>query len=141
MKKIIKSDCLAEPVGPFSAGISFERLIFTSGQVGQLPESGQLAGDDLESQARQALKNLLAVIEAGGGNRNTVLKVNCWLRTMNDFAAFNAIYKEFFGNESFPRVPASPWLNFHLLPKLKLKPLRTSRTDLFTTRDDLQEYQ
>ncbi|EIX9755199.1 TPA: RidA family protein [Klebsiella pneumoniae] len=102
MKKIIKSDCLAEPVGPFSAGISFERLIFTSGQVGQLPESGQLAGDDLESQARQALKNLLAVIEAGGGNRNTVLKVNCWLRTMNDFAAFNAIYKEFFGNESFP---------------------------------------
>ncbi|MFW8292554.1 RidA family protein, partial [Klebsiella pneumoniae] len=66
------------------------------------PESGQLAGDDLESQARQALKNLLAVIEAGGGNRDTVLKVNCWLLTMNDFAAFNAIYKEFFDNEGFP---------------------------------------
>lgn len=102
MKEIIKSDRLAEPVGPFSAGISFERLIFTSGQVGQFPENGQLAGDDLESQARQALKNLLAVIEAGGGNRSTVLKVNCWLLTMNDFAAFNAIYKEFFGTESFP---------------------------------------
>ncbi|EOT0791011.1 TPA: RidA family protein [Klebsiella pneumoniae] len=102
MKKIIKSDRLAEPVGPFSAGTGFERLIFASGQVGQLPESGQLAGDDLESQARQALKNLLAVIEAGGGNRDTVLKVNCWLLTMNDFAAFNAIYKEFFDNEGFP---------------------------------------
>ncbi|GKW14391.1 RidA family protein [Pectobacterium actinidiae] len=102
MKSTIKSDRLAEPAGPYSAGTSFDRLIFASGQVGQQPESGQLAGDNLESQARQALTNLLAVVEAGGGSRDTVLKVNCWLLTMNDFATFNTIYKEFFGSGSFP---------------------------------------
>ncbi|MEQ5055314.1 RidA family protein [Klebsiella michiganensis] len=102
MKTIIKSDSLAAPVGPFSAGTGFERLIFTSGQVGQLPVSGCLAGDDLDAQARQALKNLLTVVEAGGGSRKTILKVNCWLLDMADFSAFNAVYKEFFGNDSFP---------------------------------------
>ncbi|MEK0239316.1 RidA family protein [Klebsiella variicola] len=102
MKNIINSDLLAAPVGPFSAGTGFERLIFASGQVGQKPENGQLISDSLEAQARQALANLLTVVEAGGGSRQTILKVNCWLLTMEDFAAFNAIYKEFFGETNFP---------------------------------------
>jgi len=101
-KEIIKSNKLAKPVGPFSVGVTYGNLIFMSGCVAQDQHTGELVGKTIEEQARQALRNLLTAVEAGGGNKDTVLKVNCYLLNMSDFSAFNAIYKEVFGQEDFP---------------------------------------
>ncbi|WP_370417282.1 RidA family protein (plasmid) [Pantoea vagans] len=101
-REIIRSDDLATPAGPYSAGVTYGSLIFMSGCVAQDPETGHLVGETIEEQARQALKNLLTVLHAAGGNRGTVLKVNCYLLKMSDFAAFNSVYKEVFGDADFP---------------------------------------
>lgn len=101
-RETIKSDKLATPAGPFSIGTAFEKIIFLSGCVAQDPKSGILVGETLEAQARQALSNLLTAVHAAGGTKDTVLKVNCYLRTMQDFDAFNNVYKEVFGEDNFP---------------------------------------
>lgn len=101
-REIIKTDKLAAPAGPFSAGVTYGKMIFMSGCVAQDPKTEKLIGETIEEQARQALRNLFTSLKAGGGNKDTVLKVNCYLLKMSDFAAFNAVYKEFFGEENFP---------------------------------------
>lgn len=101
-KEIIETNELATPVGPFSVGVTCENLIFLSGCVAQDPTTGKLVCETLEGQARQALNNLLTAVKAGGGNKNTVLKVNCYLLSMKDFSAFNEVYKEVFGENNFP---------------------------------------
>lgn len=101
-REVITSDELAPPAGPFSVGTTFGKLIYPSGCVGQNPKTGKLVGETIEEQARQALNNLLIAVKAGGGNRDTILKVNCYLLTMKDFAPFNEVYKEVFGDKDFP---------------------------------------
>ncbi|MGQ5289270.1 RidA family protein [Pectobacterium actinidiae] len=101
-KKIIVPAEMARPVGPYSAGTAFNGLIFVSGQTGQDPSSGLLISHDVAEQARQAIRNLLCVVTAGGGDISSILKVNCYLRTMDDFQKLNAVYKEFFGDVDYP---------------------------------------
>ena len=73
-----------------------------SGQTGQDPGTGKLVSHSFEDQARQSLGNLMTAVKAAGGTSDTVLKVNCYLLTMDDFTAFNAVYKEFFSEGDFP---------------------------------------
>ncbi|PAA80203.1 hypothetical protein BOX15_Mlig024407g2 [Macrostomum lignano] len=72
------------------------RLLFLSGQCGLLPDSGQLAGLDTESQARQALRNVGAVLAAAGVDYNSVLKCTALLADIRDAQSFNSVYAEFF---------------------------------------------
>jgi 2-iminobutanoate/2-iminopropanoate deaminase len=101
-KQTIKTDKLAAPAGPYCPGTIFDSLIFVSGQVGQMPATGQLISSDLKAQATQAMTNLLHVVEAGGGDKKSLLEINCFLLTMDDFSAFNEVYATFFDGADFP---------------------------------------
>lgn len=98
--KEIKTDKAPQALGPYSQGVIMGNILFTSGQIGINPENGQVAAD-IEGQARQALKNVKAVVEAGGGSMDDVVKTTVFVKDMNDFAKVNEIYAEFF-TEPYP---------------------------------------
>lgn len=78
-------------VGPYSQAIKSGHLVFTSGQLGLLPETGKLPAG-IEAQTRQALKNLAAVLAAAGGGMDDIVKTTIFLDNMADFGTVNAIY-------------------------------------------------
>jgi 2-iminobutanoate/2-iminopropanoate deaminase len=84
------------PIGPYAQGIRVGDFLFTSGQIGLDPASGELAGEDVGAQTRQALANLQAVLLAGGASLAAVVKTTVFLQDMQDFAAMNAVYAEAF---------------------------------------------
>jgi 2-iminobutanoate/2-iminopropanoate deaminase len=75
--------------------------LYAAGQIGLVPETGELAGEDLESQTRQALNNLQAVLEEAGFTMNEVVSVDVYLKNLDDYSEFNEIYAEYF-SESKP---------------------------------------
>ncbi len=94
-KSTIKTEKAPGAIGPYSQGINYGDLVFTSGQIPIDPKNGKVP-DGIESQARITLSNLKAVLEAGGSGLDKVLKVTVFLDNMDDFAAINEIYKEAF---------------------------------------------
>ena len=89
-------------IGPYSQAVAFGELVFCSGQVALDPATGELVGDGVEEQTRQALENLAAVLAAAGSGLERVLRTTVYLRDMGDFAAMNAVYAGFFPGESPP---------------------------------------
>ena len=83
-------------IGPYSHAVRTGNLIYTSGQVGLSPVTNTFAGDDIKSQCRQALDNLAAVVRESGSDMAHVVKVTIYLKDLNDFAAVNDIYKDYF---------------------------------------------
>lgn len=83
-----------QPIGPYSQAIDTGTFVFVSGQVPIDPATGKLSGDTIDTQARQALRNLKAVLAAAGLGPRTIVKTLVFLRSMADFTAFNAIYEE-----------------------------------------------
>lgn len=102
MKKIILTKNAPGAIGPYSQGIEVNGFIYTSGQIGLIPESGEFAGDDVESQAIQAFKNLEAILAEAGSNMDSVVKTTCFLKDMQDFATVNEIYNQFFSEGNYP---------------------------------------
>ena len=100
-KEVVVSEQAPKAIGPYSAAVQAGGFIFTSGQLGLDPATGTLVEGGVEAQARQALKNLQAVLEAGNSGLDSVVKTTVFLRDMNDFAAMNAVYAEFF-TAAFP---------------------------------------
>lgn len=96
MKNVIKTPNAPAAIGPYSVGISTGNLIFTAGQIGLDPKTGQMVEGGVEAEARQALTNLKAILEAGGSGLEKVVKTTVFLKDMADFARVNAIYAEFF---------------------------------------------
>ena len=90
MKKIATEKAPAA-IGPYSQGMILGDLVFSSGQIPVVPETGAIAGDTIVEQAEQSCKNVGAVLAAGGASFETVIKTTCFLADMGDFAAFNAI--------------------------------------------------
>ena len=84
---------LPKPIGPYSPGIIHEGLIFVSGQGATLPETGRLAGLDIETQTEQVFKNLSAILEAAGSSLQNVVRCGVFLVDMHDFSKMNAIYE------------------------------------------------
>lgn len=95
-KRSIQTKDAPAAVGPYSQGVAAGQLLFVSGQLGLHPETGRLAGDAFEAQARQALDNMRAVLVAGGSDLEKVLSVDVFLTDMERFAEFNAIYAGYF---------------------------------------------
>jgi 2-iminobutanoate/2-iminopropanoate deaminase len=85
-------------IGPYSQAVRAGDLLFTSGQIPLRPD-GTLVEGDVRVQTRQVMENLRAVLEAGGSSLSRVLKCTCFLADMNDFAAMNVIYGEFFAGD------------------------------------------
>ncbi|MEN9260014.1 MAG: RidA family protein [Thermostichus sp. HHBFW_bins_43] len=99
----VRTDAAPPPVGPYSQGIAaLGPFIFTAGQVGLDPRTGKLVGEDIVSQTRQVLLNLQAVLAAGGTSLANVVKTTVFLADMNDFAAMNKVYQEFFATDPAP---------------------------------------
>jgi len=101
MKKVIATDKAPKAIGPYSQAIEADGLVFTSGQLGLVPETGELA-EGVEAQARQALENITAVLAEAGLTMDNVVKTTVLLADMADFTAVNAIYAEFFTEGSYP---------------------------------------
>lgn len=112
MKKAINANNAPAAVGPYVHAVQAGDMIFTSGQLGLVPETGELK-EGVEAQTHQALQNLLAVLEAAGSDFNHVVKTTVFLDDINDFAAVNAIYAEYFKEE----FPARSCVEVAKLPK------------------------
>ncbi|HEU4743508.1 MAG TPA: RidA family protein [Meiothermus sp.] len=82
-------------IGPYSQAIAVNGMVFASGQIPLRPD-GTLETGDIEAQTHQVMKNLQAVLEAAGSSLSKVVQTTCYLRDMNDFAAFNKVYGEYF---------------------------------------------
>jgi 2-iminobutanoate/2-iminopropanoate deaminase len=89
---------LPKPIGPYSPGVVFERLVIVSGQGATDPDTGELAGSDVETQTRQVFRNMQAILEAGGSDLSRVLRCGVFLVDLRDFEKMNAVYAEVFGD-------------------------------------------
>ena len=93
----VHANNLPKPVGPYSPGVVFERLVFVSGQGATDPATGQLAGADVETQTVQCLANLRAILQAAGSDLQHVLRCGVFLADMREFEKMNAVYSRVFG--------------------------------------------
>jgi 2-iminobutanoate/2-iminopropanoate deaminase len=97
MEKIaVASENAPTAVGPYSQAIRAGNFVFTAGQLGVVPGTKEFAGTDVESQTRQALTNIKAILEAAGSCLSHVVKATVFLQDMGDFATMNEVYAEFF---------------------------------------------
>jgi 2-iminobutanoate/2-iminopropanoate deaminase len=89
---------LPKPVGPYSPGIGFERLIIVSGQGATDPATGRLAGADAAAQTEQCLKNVRTILQAAGSDLQYVLRCGVFLLDMKEFKEMNGVYERMFGD-------------------------------------------
>ncbi len=100
-KVIVVSEKAPKAIGPYSVAVKAGNLLFTAGQMGLDPESGEFVPGGIEAETRQALKNIETILQAAGSSLKSVVKTTVFLRDMNDFGVMNVIYGEFF-SEKFP---------------------------------------
>ena len=101
MKQVIHTDKAPAAIGPYSQAVQVGQLLFTSGQVPIDPETGAIVEGGIQEQARQSLNNIKAILNAAGTNMGAVVKTTVFLQDMNDFAAMNEVYAQFF-QEPYP---------------------------------------
>ncbi len=99
MRYTVESNEAPKAIGPYSQGIKAGGFVFVSGQVALDPKTGQMVGADVAAQTERVLQNLQAIVEAAGSDLDRVVKTTVYLRTMNDFAAMNEVYKKYFKND------------------------------------------
>lgn len=101
-----------EAIGPYSQAVKAGGLLFTSGQIPLIPETGELAQGDIAVQAEQSCKNVAAILEAAGCKLTDVVKTTCFLADMADFPRFNEVYGKYFTEK-----PARSCVAVKTLPK------------------------
>lgn len=94
--KVISTDKAPAAIGPYSQAMVTGNLVFTSGQIAIDPATGAIVGETIEEQTTRVCENIKALLEASGSDLKNVVKTVCFLRNMEDFAAFNAIYATYF---------------------------------------------
>ena len=108
----IHTDKAPAAVGPYSQAIKINGMIFTSGQIALDPATGEIVGTDIRTQAEQVMKNLMEVLKAAGTRQVIAIKTTCFLSNMDDFAAFNEVYAQY-----FTEAPARSCVAVKTLPK------------------------
>ena len=109
----VSTDHAPKAIEPYSQAIIMDRLIFTSGQIPLVPETGALVSDDLTLQTKQVLDNLKNVLEAAGSSMGNVIKTTVFIKNMNDFPVINEIYAAYFSQP----YPARSTVEVARLPK------------------------
>ena len=112
-KSIIATKNAPGAIGPYSQGIRANGFVFASGQIGLDPATGEFVKGGIVEQSRQALLNVQNVLEAAGSGLDKAVKTTVFLKDINDFAAMNAVYSEFFKTD----CPARSALQIAALPK------------------------
>jgi 2-iminobutanoate/2-iminopropanoate deaminase len=97
MHRPIHAHNLPQPVGPYSPGMNLDRLVFVSGQGATDPATGRLVGPDVQAQTEQCLRNLRAILVAGGSDLQYVLRCGVFLLDMQEFEQMNGVYARVFG--------------------------------------------
>lgn len=96
MSKKVETDKAPAAIGPYSQAVVVSNLIFTSGQIPINPETGLLEGENITEQTHRVCKNLEAVLSAAGVSLKSAVKTVCFLSNIEDFAAFNEVYAQYF---------------------------------------------
>jgi 2-iminobutanoate/2-iminopropanoate deaminase len=112
-RSVIKTDKAPKAIGPYSAGVKTSSYIFTAGQLGIIPETGNIVEGGIEPETRQALQNIQKILEAAGSSLSDVVKTTVFLRDMGEFSLMNAVYAEFFTKDP----PARSTVQVAALPK------------------------
>lgn len=112
MKKAIHTEQAPQAIGPYSQAVQAGNLLFTSGQLGLDPATGQFP-ETVAEQARHSLQNVKAIVEAAGASMNDIVKTTVFLKDMNDFATVNEVYASFFAQP----YPARSAVEVARLPK------------------------
>ncbi len=113
MKKIIATENAPQAIGPYSQAVACGNFLFTSGQLGLDPKTGNFVEGGVTEQTEQVIRNLKAVLEKAGFSLENVVKTTCFLADMNDFAAMNEVYRKHFTGD----YPARSAVAIKTLPK------------------------
>jgi 2-iminobutanoate/2-iminopropanoate deaminase len=112
-REIIASEQTPKAIGPYSPAVRSGDIVFTSGQLGMDPATGELVAGGIAAETRQALLHCTRLLEAAGGTLQDILKTTVFLRSMEDFSRMNAEYAEFFPHAP----PARTTIQAAALPK------------------------
>jgi 2-iminobutanoate/2-iminopropanoate deaminase len=112
MFKVIQTDKAPAAIGPYSQALIHDRLMFASGQIPIDPAAGKIVEGDIKVQAVQVMKNIGAILNEAGAGYENVIKTTCFLKNMEDFAAFNEVYAQYFTGK-----PARSCVEAARLPK------------------------
>lgn len=112
-RETVSTDNAPRAIGPYSQAIHTNAFVFTAGQIGLVPTTGEIVEGGITAQTRQVLANLQQVLQASSSGLDRVVKTTVYLKDMNDFAAMNAVYAEFFAGDP----PARSTVAVAALPK------------------------
>jgi 2-iminobutanoate/2-iminopropanoate deaminase len=96
--EVVATDKAPGAIGPYSQAIKLGNLVFTAGQIPLDPATGKLVDGDIKAQSHRVMQNLAAVLDAAGSSMSRVVKTTCFLANLDDFAAFNEVYGQHFGD-------------------------------------------
>ena len=113
MQKKINTDKAPGALGPYSQAVEIDQLVYTSGQLGIDPATGELA-DGVEAQAKQALENVKAILAEAGLEMSSIIKTLVFIKDINDFGKVNAIYAQYINGDV---LPARSCVEVAALPK------------------------
>jgi 2-iminobutanoate/2-iminopropanoate deaminase len=113
IKDIIKTNRAPKAIGPYSAGVKTNSFIFTAGQLGIIPESGNIIEGGIENETKQALQNIQHILEEAGSSLPLIVKTTVFLLDMAEFGRMNTVYAEFFTENP----PARSTVQVAALPK------------------------
>ena len=113
IKRIIQTEQAPAAIGPYSQAIRIGDFLYTSGQIALDPESGIFLSGEIEEETEQTLKNISAILQAGGVNFENVIKTTVYLSDLNDFTRMNQVYEKYFSKNK----PARSCVQVAALPK------------------------
>ena len=113
MTKIISTDKAPAAIGPYSQAVAVGNMVYTSGQIAIVPETGNIVEGGVEEQTKQALENLKVVVEEAGSSLDKVVKTTVFIKNMGDFAKINEVYSKYFTSN----FPARSCVEVARLPK------------------------
>lgn len=113
MSDVILTEKAPGAIGPYSQGIKSGNMVFTSGQLGLDPSTGEIVRENIKAETKRSLENVKAVLEAAGASLNDVVKTTVFVKNMDDFAQVNEVYSEYFSENK----PARSCVEVARLPK------------------------
>lgn len=101
-KQIVHTEKAPQAIGPYSQGVKYNGFIYTSGQIPFNVEKNELVTTGIQYEVHQVMKNVIAILEAGGTTIDQVVKTTIFVKDLNDFNAVNEVYASYFNDENYP---------------------------------------